>query len=57
MSRISWERYKEAIQESTAEVIQRKTPLTNAKGIAKEMLQKLAKEYKVDYKLLVRSLI
>ena len=68
MNRVSWDMYKSALQEFIPEeeniviaftptvMFQKRGPLVQARKSAKRVLEDVAKKYKVDYKLLVRSL-
>jgi len=58
MYRVSWNMYQSAVREKKAlSPFDRRSPLTTAKKYARRALEKLAKEYKVDYNMLVRSLL
>ena len=63
MYRVSWDMYKSVVREKkvtalgSEEMFDKRNPLNTAKKYARKALEQLAKEYKVDYKDLVRSLL
>lgn len=59
MERISWDKYNTTVREALVrpETMFKRGPLVTARKYAKRALEKLAREYNIDYNQLLRSLM